>query len=347
MAAIPGVVYTLDPTTKKLKAKGRPDVDASGRGTLVYGTYVPGASTTGPVAALTPIYVSQAGVASTNFANGYGGEWKITSAMAAQTVVVDGVTRQMVVLENLDIHGMLDFRVPTLVRNCKTRGRAGGTKDPNNWWAGARVQYGGAGSYIVDTEMTVDEPTELHIAGPYGFYGITTERVNVHGGTDLARLWGAANEDRGSWWHDMVFINGTYAPQPEGPHCDVRQYAPNVAYTGVQRIIGSYLDARVPGHPVNTTNNGPSCLMIPGSTSTGFNLEVLDSWLEWGWFPINSGGTPHVDSTILLRNVKARPGWFTRNGITYHEVSTSAWNAKTTRINCTDWDTGGAWRRTA
>lgn len=362
MTAIPGVIYTLDRTARKYRAKGRPDVDASGRNDLVYGSYLPGAAETGPTTPLTSIYVNQAGGASTTGyvtgdKNTYGGIWVISASNYPLTDVLlpTGQVRRMAVLDGLDVHGMIDARVPVLLKGSKTRGRGGNkVKVAGQWWCGLSVvNPGAAGSIVVDSEMTVDEPTELDMAGVNGGAGVTLERANIHGGIDGYRFGDInsgcnANDVIGTWVHDLLFITGSFAPQPEGPHCDAGQYSPNIRYNGKQRIIGSYLNARIAGHPTDDNlNKGPSCIMVPGATSSPFNLEVIDSWLEWGWFPLNSGGTPAAGSSILLDGVKARPGWHLKNGVPYHEVSTSAWNAVTTRIDCTNWDDGGAWRRTA
>lgn len=354
MSVIPGVIYTLDRTNLVWKAAGRQSLPASSRAELpaLYGTYVPDASTTGHIGTpLTSIYVSQAGAASTSSAAGLGGRWTITSALGLQTVVINGTPRSMVVLENLDIHGMVRAEVPVFMNNCRVRGRSGGTKVAGQWWSGFEaVHPGAAGSYIIDTTFQVDSPTELHMAGVNGGAGVTLVRCNISGGVDGCRF-GDVNQSTGanmitaSWLHDMQFINGTFAPQPEGPHCDVVQYSPNIPYAGVQRIEYSYLNARMTGHPTDGSNGGPSCIMIPGATDNAFTLQIEDSWLEWGWFPINAGGTPHASSSITMTNVKARPGWFTASGVTYHSVETTAWQAKVSKTNCTDWDTGGAWRR--
>lgn len=370
MSATPieGVIYTLDPVTQVYRADGRPNLPASDRDALaaLYGTYVPSADETGPYApgAMTSIYVSPSannsqagGVASTSSFNGLGGQWIIDGAYGLSPVTINGTTRMMAVLEDLDIHGSVRAEVPVFIRNCKIRNRSGLT-DNGNWWAGLSVEHSGAaGSYVVDTEFTVDQLTELRIAGVYGGAGVTCERVNAHGGVDLARVWGGANSFLGSWFHGMQWTTGTYAPQPEGPHEDVIQFAPNVAYTGAQVIRGTFLDATVPGHPINSGNNGPACIMIPGSTTTAFNLSIQQSWLRWGWFPINIGGTPHASSTITMTDVKADPGWYTASGTTYHSVETTAWQPKVSKTNCRDWSTttlqpgdagywtnGGAWR---
>lgn len=357
--SIPGVIYTLDKVARRWRAPGRSSLRADDRAALpaLYGTYVPDASTTGHLGTpLQPVYVSQSGVASSNYTPGdhstYGGRWRITpGSMPTSPIVIDGVQRQMVVLEGLDIHGHIRAETPVAVINCRVRNRSGGTRVAGQWWAGFdAVHRGSAGSYIADTTFQTDEPTELHMSGVNGGSGVKIERVNITGGVDGCRLGDVAgcnaNTITASWIHGLEFITGTFAP-PEGPHCDALQLSPNIAYSGVQRVEYSYLDARAPGHPTDGSNLGPSCIMVPGATDTAFHLEVESSWLEWGWFPLNSGGTPHTDSTITLTNVAARPGWFIRSGVRYHEVSTSAWNARTTRTGCTDWDTGGAWRRTA
>lgn len=373
MSALPieGVIYTLDPVTQVYKAQGRPNLAANDRDSLaaLYGTYVPTAGETGPYApsAMRSIYVTPSannsqvgGTALTHSGSGMGGQWIINSSYGLEPVVINGTTRMMAVLEDMDIHGSVRAEVPIFMRNCKVRNRMGLT-DNGSWWAGLSVEHAGAaGSYIVDTEFVVDQLTELRIAGVYGGAGVTLERVNAHGGVDNSRVWGGANSFIGSWLHGMQWTTGTYAPVPEGPHEDVIQFSPNVAYTGPQLIRGSFLDATVPGHPTaGGGNDGPACIMIPGATPTAFNLTIQQSWLRWGWFPINVGGTPHASSTITMVDVKADPGWFSASGTTYHSVETTAWQPKVSKTRCTDWTAtttlqpgdanywtnGGAWRR--
>lgn len=325
----PAGFYVWNNTTQTWVPRRAASSGGSGyidRSTLVYGTYKPDATTTGtlPGTTLTPTYISSGGVMSESPAGGSGGRWNITT---------DGA-----VIENRDIYGGLVIMADNVtIRNCRIRNVVSAPV-AGVWRACVDMTSTSSpptNTVIRDCELYSSNVTELHLA-VYGGTGVTVERCNIHTVVDGMRIWGAANTVQGNWIHDMVHYDPTPYTPTDGSHDDGIQLAP-ATYTGTQLIRGNWIDAHISGF--NQNNNGPSCIMFPTQVR---RVEVDKNWLDWGWFPINLGGTPNVNADVYITNNVMSPGWYTSgSGTTYHIVATTAWQAVYTLSGNTDRDTGG------
>lgn len=317
--AVPGVTYYRIPGTEIWAAPGWPSLNAPTRSSdYTDPAYEAGPSNTGWIddPSAKPVYIRQNGQRSQEDESyDEGGVWQVSSSDY--------------LIEKVDVRGGIKINAPRCkIENARVRGPIKPVLTAGQWNGAIDVTNdAAAGFHIIDTEVTNQAATELHV-GIYGDAQGTIERNNVHHyGVDAIAVWGAAHDIIGNWCHDGQWFTPTTFTPPEGPHVDSMQLRPppqGALYTGKQLIRGNTFNARTtPAHPVNAGNNGPSCIMITPEIA---EVEIDNNRFSWGWFPINAGKTPGSAAVLKITNNKfLESGWYGDG--TWDIVATAAWQA--------------------